>query len=145
MEAIAVDTTTAAVGSDEQPAYRIFSFMIEAKTASDHEEFHEKARATIHQAQVLLEEEKKRTKGIVAGNKSSEDISVHSVFVKSYTLKATESRSYIIHIYVRAPNSLSLIISNRCTTSHHLQRVHSGSQWHHLGRKYRVFALDPIE
>ena len=61
MEAIAVDTTTAAVGSDEQPAYRIFSFMIEAKTASDHEEFHEKARATIHQAQVLLEEEKKRT------------------------------------------------------------------------------------
>ena len=81
-------------GAEENKWYRVFSFTIEAKTASDHEEFHEKAKATIQKAQILLEEEKKRAKeiGSTTGVKGKGDISVHSIFIKSYTLKAIENR-----------------------------------------------------
>ena len=81
-------------GTEENRWYRVFSFTIEAKTASDHEEFHEKARATIQKAQILLEEEKKRAKELsgTTGTKDNGNISVHSIFIKSYTLKAIENR-----------------------------------------------------
>ena len=62
---------------DENTWYRTFSFSIEAKTASDHEEFHEKAKATIHRAQLLLEEEEKRAKELngTTGDKKNAEIS----------------------------------------------------------------------
>ena len=106
--------------AEENTWYRVFSFTIEAKTASDHEEFHEKARATIQQAQILLEEEKKkRDQEFIkaVGDSRSGDISVHSVFIKSYTLKVIENRFHVETIQ-NTPKSI-LIASG-------LQRIHTG-------------------
>lgn len=110
---------------DENTWYRTFSFSIEAKTASDHEEFHEKAKATIHRAQLLLEEEKKRAKELngTTGDKKNAEISVHSIFVKSYTLKAIENRFRVAMLHT----SRFVLTSHMCYSKY--IQDHSGIIW----------------
>ena len=83
---------------------RVFNFTIEARNASDQLDFQERAKATIERAQNLLSVEKEKS----ALSSSSwfdsifsrqspvkEDVSVHSVFVRMYQLKAVENSEYI--------------------------------------------------